>query len=151
MSRRPSAAGFTLIELSVLLVLFALLSAMAVPSLSSILAHARARAALDRLAGDLFFARAVAARSGRPVYLRFVPATGCADGYLLVGQDDTVLRRVRTGREGSGVCLTSNVSRAMGVNSRGMLIGSPRTLHARSGRAADSATVSMVGRIYRWP
>lgn len=151
MVRRSPSAGFTLIELSILLVLFALLSALAVPSFSNTIARARARTALNRLTGDVYLARAVAARSARPVFIRFEPPTGCADEYVVAAGDGTVLRRVRMRRASTGVCLTSNVARAMGVNSRGMLIGSPRTLHVRSGRAVDSATVSIAGRVFRWP
>jgi type II secretory pathway pseudopilin PulG len=149
MSRRWSSPGFTLIELSLLLVLFALLSALAIPSFSGTLSRARTRAALDRLAGDLFLARSLAARSGRPLRVRFGPAGECADFYEITG-DTGVLRRVTVRSGSAGVCLSSNVPGAMRVNSRGMLVGSPRTVWARSGGEADSATISIVGRVYRW-
>lgn len=150
MDRSGPPPGFTLIELCVLLVLFALLSSLAVPSLSATMARARTAAVLNRLSGDLFLARTLATRGGASVSLRFEPPEGCAERYELVSADGSVLRRVVMGGDASGVCLTSNVSRAMRVNSRGMLVGSPRTLHARSGRAVDSVTISMVGRVLRW-
>src|SRR5690606_1902637 len=144
------SAGFTLIELCLLLALFAILSAFAVPSFSATLAQARARASLDRLTGDLYLARALAARAGRPVSLRFEPAAGCAAHYLLLADDERVLRRVTAAPEVTGVCLRSNVARAMRIDARGMLVGSPRRLVATAGAAADSVTVSIVGRVYRW-
>jgi type II secretory pathway pseudopilin PulG len=151
MFRPPFSAGFTLVELCVLLVLFALLSAMAVPSLTDTFARARGTAAMNRLAGDVFLARSLASRSGQPVLIRFEPSSGCADHYAIAREDGVLLRRVAMGLEDTGVCLGSNVARAMRVNSRGMLIGSPRKLYVRSGRAVDSATISIVGRVYRWP
>jgi hypothetical protein len=50
---------------------------------------------------------------------------------------------------GRGVCLSSNVARAFSIDSRGMLMGSARTVHVRSGAAHDSAVVSIVGRLTR--
>jgi prepilin-type N-terminal cleavage/methylation domain-containing protein len=150
MVRPASSPGFTLIELIILLVVFALLSAMAVPSFSHALARARAAGTLNRLSGDVFLARALAARAGRPVLIRFTPSSGCADSYELLAEDGGVLRAVTTREEVTGVCLRSNAPQAMRVNGRGMLVGSPRRLYAASGAAVDSATVSMVGRVLRW-
>lgn len=144
------SAGFTLIELCLLLVLFGVLSSLAVPSLSATLARARTSAALSRFSGDLYLARSLAAREGRPVQVRFEPASGCAQRYELLADDGRVLRRVTAGPERTGVCLRSNVPWALRVNSRGMLVGSPRRVLATSGRAADSVTISLVGRVYRW-
>src|SRR5690606_26535278 len=126
MSLRSSSSGFTLIELSLLLVLFALLSAMAVPSFTNSMSRARARAAIDRLSGDVFLARSVAAQRGLPVYIRFEPPSGCADHYELSDGTGALVRRVTVRQEDTGVCLSSNVARAMRVDSRGMLVGSPR-------------------------
>ena len=143
------STGFTLVELSLLLVLFALLSALAVPSLARVLAEERARGTMNRLGADIHLARALAARAGEPVRLRFEPEEGCARRYLLEADDGAVLRRVEVGR--GGVCLSSNVAQPMYVNGRGMLSGSPRRLYATSGAAVDSAVVSIVGRVLRPP
>lgn len=142
-------AGFTLVELCLLLVLFALLSALAVPSFSGVLARERARGTMNRLAAEIHLARALAARAGEPVRLRFEPEEGCARRYLIEADDGAVLRSVEVGRD--GVCLSSNVARPMHVNGRGMLSGSPRRLYAASGAAVDSAVVSIVGRVLRPP
>jgi prepilin-type N-terminal cleavage/methylation domain-containing protein len=149
MPRHSLPPGFTLIELALTLVLFALLAGIAVPSFSRTMSRARVNSALNVLAGEIFLARSLAARDSRPLSIRFDPADTCADRYLIVDDTGGVLRRVTTSRERSGVCLTSNVERAMRVNSRGMLVGSPRRIRAESGGEADSMTVSIVGRVYR--
>lgn len=149
MSRPVPAAGFTLIELSIVLVLFALLAGMAVPSFSKTLSQARVNGVLSRLAGDIFLARSLAARDARPLLIRFDPATGCAAAYRIVTDAGEVLRRSTVDAGGAGVCLSSNVNRPMRINARGVLTGSPRTLRAVAGTVADSVTVSIVGRLLR--
>lgn len=143
-------SGYTLIELVVLLVLTALLSSLAVPSFSRVISSFRTRGALARLASDLYLARAMALESGQTITLRFDPPSGCARRYEVVDAVGTVRRQVSRDLADSGVCLESNVERAIRVDGRGLLIGSPRTIRARRGSVADSMTISMVGRIYRW-
>jgi prepilin-type N-terminal cleavage/methylation domain-containing protein len=150
MSRRPPASGFTLIELSLVLVLFALLAGMAMPSLSASMSAARVDSVLARLTADIFLARSLAARDARPLLLRFAPASGCAATYEIATDSGEVLRRVTVGAGDAGVCLSSNVSRAMRIDARGVLTGSPRTVRAAAGRVSDSVTISIVGRVLRW-
>lgn len=145
------AAGFTLIELCLVLAIFAILAGAAVPSFASMMSRVRIHGVLGGLTTDLYLARSLAARENRPLSVRFVPSAGCADAYEIVTDDGAVLRRVSTAPGTTGVCLGSNVGRAMRVNARGMLVGSPRTIRARSGLLADSVTVSIAGRVYRWP
>lgn len=150
MSHRRPSPGFTLIELSLVLVLFALLAGMAVPSLSRTISAARVDSVLSRLSADIFLARSLAARDARGLLIRFDPSTGCAATYQIVTDAGEVLRRTIVDAANNGVCLSSNVSRPMRVDARGVLTGSPRTLRATDGRVADSVTVSIVGRLLRW-
>ncbi|HEX6925329.1 MAG TPA: GspH/FimT family pseudopilin [Longimicrobiaceae bacterium] len=143
-------SGYTLVELVVLLVLTALLSSLAVPSFSRTISSFRTRAALARLAGDLYLARAMALESGQTITLRFEPPSGCARRYEIVDAEGTVRKQVSSDLADSGVCLESNVERPIRVDGRGLLVGSPRTIRARRGSLTDSMTISMVGRIYRW-
>jgi type IV fimbrial biogenesis protein FimT len=148
MSLRKAPPGTTLVELLVVLAIIGLLTALAAPSMTGYLERARARAALDRLTGDLYQARVVAVREGTRVQIRFVPNSGCAARYELFRVDrEEVMRAVPV--EGPGVCLRSNVSRALSIDSRGLLLGSSRTIFASAGGARDSLIISIAGRVLR--
>jgi hypothetical protein len=47
------------------------------------------------------------------------------------------------------VCLSSNVPRSFSIDSRGLLLGSARTVFASAGGERDSLIISMVGRVLR--
>jgi prepilin-type N-terminal cleavage/methylation domain-containing protein len=126
--RPRSRAGHTLLELLAALALLAVVAALAAPALVGAVHRARVRSALD---------------------LR-TAALGCASAYLLVRHDsgerlDSVPLDPRR-----DVCLTSNVPAPIRIDSRGMLVGSPRTVRARAGATADSLAISIAGRVYRW-
>lgn len=149
LSRRPSA-GMSLLELLVVLVLVGVLAGLVAPVLSGSVHRLRVRGALDRLTADLYLTRSMAARSGARVELRFRPSSGCAQRYEITrGRKGRVLRVVDLKQTAPGVCLTSNVRGPMVIDARGLLIGSARTIRARAGSQADSAIVSMVGRVLR--
>ncbi len=148
MWHRNVPAGTTLIELLMALALIGLLTALAAPNMTAYLERARVRGALDRLTGDLYQARVVAVREGTRVQLRFVPSRGCAARYELFRVDrEEVMRAVAV--EGPGVCLRSNVSRGFSIDSRGLVLGSSRTVFASAGGEKDSLIVSIVGRVLR--
>jgi Tfp pilus assembly protein FimT len=145
-----SPAGTTLPELLVVLVLTGILSAMAVPGFTGYLQRERVRGALNRFAGELYHVQMLAVRNGARFQLRFVPAAGCATSYQVVRADGgSVVRTVDLAREAAGVCLGSNVARAFSFDSRGLLVGSARTVFARAGAQEDSLVVSIVGRVIR--
>lgn len=131
--------------------LLGLLAALAAPRFTAYVQRARVRAALDQLSAELYRARAYAATRGARVRIEFLPGAPCAPGYRTIRTADRVaVREVRLEGDSSRVCLDSNVTQAMSIDSRGMLAGSPRTIHARSGTQADSITISIAGRVYRW-
>ena len=147
---RHSPAGVTLIESLVILVVVGILSSLSIPSLKPFIERARVRGTLDRLSGELYQARVLAVRAGTRVQIRFVPDSGCADAYELVRADlGTLVHRVTVADEAPGVCLSSNVARSFSIDSRGLLIGSARTVFARAGDQRDSLIISMVGRVLR--
>lgn len=149
MPARPPA-GTTLIELLTVLLLIGFLSAMAGPRLTAYLRRERVRGALNRLTGELYHAQMLAVRNGTRYQLRFLPGTGCATGYEVVRVDEgTVVRTVDLTKEAAGVCLRSNVARAFSFDPRGLLVGSARTVFARSGAQEDSLVISLVGRVFR--
>lgn len=67
----PPLAGFTLLELAIVMAVVAILAAIAVPSYQQLLARQQLRAAGEALALDLRHAREEARRSGRPSYVSF--------------------------------------------------------------------------------
>lgn len=150
MVARTCCAGFTLIELALLLALLSLLGALAVPSLSGTLAGARTRSTLDRLTADLYLARAQALRDGHAIQIRFQPPEGCASRYEIVAGIDQASPVVQQRIPDPDVCLRSNSATPLRVNARGMLIGSPRKLYASSGGVIDSLSISFIGRVHRW-
>ena len=148
-AHRPPA-GITLIELLVALLVAGILSALTVPGFTAYLQRERVAGALNRLTGELYHAQMLAVRNGARYQLRFVPAAGCARSYEVVrAEEDAVVRTVDVAREAAGVCLESNVTHAFSFDSRGLLLGSARTVFARSGAQRDSLVISMVGRVYR--
>jgi prepilin-type N-terminal cleavage/methylation domain-containing protein len=149
MHARPPA-GITLVELLVALVVAGILSALTVPGFSAYLQRERVRGTLNRLTGELHHAQMLAVRNGARFQLRFVPDTGCATSYEVVrAEDGAVVRTVDVGAETAGVCLESNVAHAFSFDSRGLLVGSARTVFARSGAQRDSLVISIVGRVLR--
>ncbi len=152
MSSCRSSAGYSLLELLTVLVLLGLLASLSAPSLRKVLERARVRSVLHRLSADLYRARALAARSGQDVVLRFVPSEGeCARGWSLEDPDiGRTLLEVDLGEEAPGVCLSVSGSRAIRVNSRGMPTGAARKIRVRLGSEVDSLSISLVGRVYRW-
>ena len=87
MRRRLSPHAFTLIELTLVVAIIALVSAMAIPRLGNSLALRSVEGAAQRIAADMEFARAVAMRTStsQTVLFHSGPAGG---GYELVGQPD---------------------------------------------------------------
>ncbi|HEX5725326.1 MAG TPA: GspH/FimT family pseudopilin [Longimicrobiaceae bacterium] len=153
--------GFTLAELLVVLALVAVLASVAAPSLSALIARQRLRGALNQLTADLYYARLLAVENGRRVTLRFEPSRDCTprrprnrvvQGYRIVvrGTPERVARTVSLRWEGRRLCLETNNSDSIAFNSRGLLVPfANRTVWATHGSAADSLTLSVLGRVYR--
>jgi type II secretion system protein H len=148
--RRP--AGYTLLELLTVLALIGVLASLAAPSLRGWTDRLRLRALLDRFTADLFHARALAARSGRELQLRFESdGTSCIARYSLIDPGSRrTLKVVDLSREHPRICLTVSGSPRIRIDPRGMPRGAARKLRARIGERRDSLSISLVGRVYRW-
>jgi prepilin-type N-terminal cleavage/methylation domain-containing protein len=146
-----SPRGSTLIEMLVVLALLAVFGSLTAPSWRDQTSRVRTRSALNHLASDVARARGLAIHGGARLHVSFRPSRGCAVAYVIArAEGGAVLDSVSLADRSPGVCLSANVEQPMVINSRGMLVGSPRTVRARAGRHADSLTVSMAGRVYRW-
>lgn len=150
--RAPACrAGFTLIEMLTAVVIIGILTSLAAPRFSTQLQRLRARAALDELSAVIVRARALAVLRGERVVVRLRPAHGCAHSYVIAAAATRqVLDSVPIPAGARHVCVRSNHRQHLAINSRGVLIGSPRTIRARAGTQADSLTISIAGRVYRW-
>lgn len=141
-------AGFSLVELLIVVTLVGIVAGLAAPAMTAYVHRLRVRTTLDAFTADVYRARVVAIREADRYRVRFEPALGCAQAYLFTrAADGATLDSVAVA---GGVCMSSNVPRPMVINSRGMLVGSPRMVHARAGAQEDSVSVSIAGRIYRW-
>lgn len=149
---RSASSGFSLVEVLAVLVLLGVLASLAVPSMHETVRRARLRSVLDQLTTDLYQARAQAVRSGHHLRFRFEAASGgCARGYVLEDPELNLrLREVDLEEEAPGVCLNVSGSEVLRVDARGMLVGASRKVRARSHHLADSVSISLIGRVYRW-
>ena len=155
-SSRAFAGGFTLIELIAVLTLLGILAMLVAPSVSGQISRIKSETVLDRFAGDLYYARMMAVRSGQRVEVRLKwNADGsCVDRYDLVALNapERVLKTVPVATESRGVCLHVNSpGNALVYNSRGLPHGlGTRTIVSSHGNASVRATQAQAGRVYRW-
>jgi len=147
---RP-AAGYTLVELLLVLTIVAILAALTAPPVSGAIRRIRMHMVLDALTRDLFHARMVAVRSGQRVDIRFFESEPpCVDRYAVVRRDpETVVKQVRVRDLGGSNCLRKNAGPVLTFNSRGR----PNwnlSLWMRHEDVADSMTLNQLGRVNRW-
>ena len=150
---RPAANGFTLIELSIALVVFALLLALVAPSASAWMANMQIRAAAESIHTGLQKARMEAVRRNQPVRFSLVSTTDPAvmdDSCALSASSAswTVSLNDPAGKCGAELSGTADPmlieTYAAGVYARRVAVSSTR---ADGVTAADSVTFDGFGRI----
>jgi type IV fimbrial biogenesis protein FimT len=148
---RYGPRGFTLIEILTVLTLAGILAGLLAPSISTYLQRLRMRGVLDRFTTDLYHARMLATRSGERIHLRMEPGgNDCMQSYeIRYAATGEVLRRVDLTDKASTICLTLSGNATLSINSRGMPVGSARTIRVHSGAHADSLRISIIGRVNR--
>lgn len=147
--RHRNDAGFTAIELIVVLMLIAIITSLAVPAMGSYTNRHKTQRALDRLTGDIAMARMLAVRSGSRAV---VHVNGPSSYRIWVeGTPADTVRRVSLANDYPGVALAAPTADGRLVfNSRGLLL-TPGTgvLTARLGTATDTLRITAAGRVYR--
>lgn len=146
-----SNAGFTMMELLVVMVILAVVVALVAPNMRGMLSANRADGLVGRMAGDLMMARMEAVRAGRRV--QFVLLSG-GTRYAVVrsglgaAAPDT-LKRVNISQEFPGVAVTPS-SATITFDSRGLVTSSAGTeiIASRDG-VQRRIQISSVGTVYR--
>lgn len=151
--RRAGTAGFTLVELLLVMVLVGIMAGLAAPRLDEAARRARARSALDQLSADLYYARLLAVREGRRTVVRFTRQdVRChSPNYQVVVRADPERVAKRTVLEaGGGLCLQLGTVDSVAFTSRGLPAQvNNRKMYVRWTGGADSLRLSMLGRVYR--
>lgn len=152
--------GFTLLEVVVVLVILGIAAALAAPRMEGMIAHLRTRAAANRLATDLAYTRAVAAREGGRARLVVEPSGDCprpvpgAGGHryrIVVDASSRVAKEVDLRELGGRICLTTNRSADVAFDARGLVAPPNNRTYVVRDRTypADTLSISVVGRVLR--
>lgn len=146
-SARRRIAGFSLIELVIVIVLIGIMAGMAVPKLTNTIRVTRADSALGGLSTDLMYARMLAVRNGQRITVWLTPT-----GYqIVIVQPDGTLRMARsvnTASEYPGLTLASSAP-SLTFDSRGLLQDGAVTVSATQGSITKTLQVLPTGRVSR--
>jgi type II secretion system protein H len=145
--RSRGAAGFTLIELTITLVILGILTAMAVPRFNGWSAATRLDSLVGEFTGDVSYTRMVAIKSGRRTQVR-VDATNRR--YLVMRANaDGTWQQLKVVPWNTVTGLGFGPTTTLEFNSRGLLTGNGVTLTATLGPRSRSLQVLATGRVYR--
>ena len=120
MAKRGIGAGFTLIEMMVVLAVMSILLSLAVPAMSGVVMSIRLTAATNSFLSNLWLARSEAIKRNQTITLcrtASATATDCADGaewvhWIVVNGAGTVLRRGSVSGAGSTIFVSSTLADA---------------------------------------
>lgn len=147
--------GYSLIELLTVLVLIAVLTSMAGPSMQRYVQQNKTRRALDRIAMDLSYARLMAVERSQQTWVRIQPnGNYTVDTLANNGIDPVPVKTVNLSGDIMGLRVTDGSATTFKFSSRGMVINygsetSGGVLRMTAGSARDSLFVSPSGRVYR--
>jgi prepilin-type N-terminal cleavage/methylation domain-containing protein len=143
-------SGYSMIELLTVLTIVGLLSSMAGPRVGTYLDKVRTQRALDRLVGDLAFARIHAVQQGRRTAVRFLENGSYSVDTLSAAGTWGAVRTVRLRDDFRGVAFAESPA-PLEFSSRGLLQNQTGERFVKITRNAlrDSIYVSPAGRVYR--
>ncbi|MBW3655473.1 MAG: GspH/FimT family protein [Gemmatimonadetes bacterium] len=147
--RRGPRAGFSLIELLLVLLLVGLVLALAAPKFNATIRSFTARSATSQVVADLALVRTTAVREGRSTSLRIVSASRYqvvvdANGTAA----DRTVKSVTIEGAARGVAL-GTVGTRITFDSRGMRRNATQSITVTQPQGVDVVNVTMVGRVYR--
>jgi prepilin-type N-terminal cleavage/methylation domain-containing protein len=147
--RSRSDAGFTAVELVVVIVLIGIVGALAQPAMGAYIGRNKTQRALDRMAGDIAMARMQAVRSGERIVFE---VTG-PDSYRLWAESTPAqtIRQVSLASDYAGVQVQApTVNGQLVFNARGLLVtAGTGNLVATLGSAVDTVKITATGMVYR--
>lgn len=143
--------GFSMIELLVVLVLLAIMSSMAVPSMTAYVDRTKTRRSLDRLVADVSYARILSVQQGRRHSISVTEAGVYTVSALDESGNWVTLKTVDLGADYPGLSVSGGLT-TLEFSSRGLLqstaVGDGFIKVSRGG-VRDSVFVSPAGRVYR--
>jgi prepilin-type N-terminal cleavage/methylation domain-containing protein len=147
--RRRGRAGFTLVELLVVLLLMGLVLTLAAPKFMATIRYFTARSATSQVVADLALARTTAVREGRSTSLRILSAST----YQVVvdangAAADRTVKSVVVEGAARGVSL-GTVGTRITFDSRGMRRNATESITVTRAEGVDVVNVTIVGRVYR--
>jgi prepilin-type N-terminal cleavage/methylation domain-containing protein len=145
-SFRYARLGFTLVEMALAIVVMALLTAISMPRIATLLSHSRVNQTSAVVASDLQNAFAIAGRQRRPVRLSCVCASGA---YSVVDRAGGTVRLSRTllGDDESGVtALTFTPTTPVEIFPSGVA-SSPLTVTISAGAYSRQITMTTGGQV----
>jgi prepilin-type N-terminal cleavage/methylation domain-containing protein len=147
--RRRGRAGFTLVELLLVLLLMGLVLTLAAPKFMATIRYFTARSATSQVVADLALARTTAVREGRSTSFRILTASTYrvvvdADGTVA----DRVVKSVVVEGAARGVAL-GTVGTRITFDSRGMRRNATQSITVTRAEGVDVVNVTIVGRVYR--
>jgi len=142
-------AGHSLIELVTVLVLITVIVSLAAPSMGAYMGRFRTQRALDRVVGDLAYARILAVRSGARVVFQL--QGGSSYTVQVQSTPPRTAQSVSIAKDFPGVVVTSSVANSrFEFDSRGLLVNvGAGTIVATRGAVVDSLVLTAAGRVYR--
>jgi len=144
--RPATAAGFTLIEMIIVVVVLGILTSLAAPGMTGWVRQSRIDAALNQLTTDVAYARMVAVRAAQPVTLEVEESK-----YTIRRADSAnPVRSVAIGAEYPGLTLVMEPASVV-FDSRGFMRSGSGTLVVDDTHSARSATIQITatGRVRR--
>jgi type II secretion system protein H len=145
-----SSAGFSIIEIMVIVMIIGLLAAMAIPRFGNLAASLRSRGAADQIAADIAYTRMSAVREGRTAVLTVTGNTYTMTVENTDGSTFKTLRTVRIRDSYTGATIATAGSARIAFDSRGMLkSGSATSVTVTSDSRSQRLLISLIGRVLR--